>query len=201
MSLIPTLAPEEIDALEPTFLGPTWAKEPDGSWKLPEHTLGWQIAGWCAEYLKAEDGGPWRFTREQLRFLLWWYAVDEAGRFTYRKGVLQRLKGWGKDPLLAVISLVEFVGPSRFLHWGPDGQPVGVPHPQAWVQIAAVSRDQTRNTAKGLWKRVPNVTQTELDEWDELAEDEDSVGQLASALTRASAEPASVTADSVAVAA
>ncbi|WP_254407329.1 terminase [Streptomyces sp. GMY02] len=121
-------------------------REVDGSWILPEHTLGWQIAGWCAEFLKAEDGGPWRFTREQMRFVLWWYAVDENGRFIYRKGVLQRLKGWGKDPLLAVISLVEFVGPSRLSHWGPDGQPVGVPHPQAWVQIAAVSRDQTRNT-------------------------------------------------------
>ncbi|WP_244188684.1 terminase [Streptomyces yokosukanensis] len=44
-----------------------------------------------------------------------------------------------------MISLVEFVGPSRFSHWD-SGQPVGVPHPQAWVQIAAVSRDQTRNT-------------------------------------------------------
>jgi hypothetical protein len=139
------LTSEEIDNLEPSLLGPTWAREPDGSWKLPEHTLGWQIAGWCAEFLKAEDGGPWRFTREQLRFVLWWYAVDENGRFVYRKGVLQRLKGWGKDPLLAVISLVEFVGPSRFSYW-EDGQPVGVPHPQAWVQIAAVSRDQTRNT-------------------------------------------------------
>lgn len=78
--------------------------------------------------------------------MLWWYAVDQAGRFVYRKGVLQRLKGWGKDPLLAVVSLVEFVGPSRFSHFDESGDPVGVPHPQAWVQIAAVSRDQTRNT-------------------------------------------------------
>jgi hypothetical protein len=144
-SRISTLTIEEIEALEPTYLGPTWQKDDDGSWLLPSKTLGWQIAGWCAEYLNAEDGGPWRFTREQLRWLLWWYAVDETGRFVYRKGVLQRLKGWGKDPLLAVVSLVEFVGPSRFSHW-EDGQPVGVPHPQAWVQIAAVSRDQTRNT-------------------------------------------------------
>lgn len=45
-----------------------------------------------------------------------------------------------------MISLVEFVGPSRFSHWGPGGQPVGAPHPQACVQIAVVSRDQTRNT-------------------------------------------------------
>jgi hypothetical protein len=31
-------------------------------------------------------------------------------------GVLQRPKGWGKDPLLAVICMVEFVGPSRFTY-------------------------------------------------------------------------------------
>ncbi|WJN62785.1 terminase large subunit [Streptomyces phage phiScoe2] len=146
MMKAPVMTTEEIEALEPTFLGPTWLTKDDGSWKLPEKTLGWQIAGWCAEYLKAENGGPWKFTREQLRFVLWWYAVDETGRFIYRKGVLQRLKGWGKDPLLAVMCLVEFVGPSRFSHWDANGDPVGVPHPQAWVQIAAVSRDQTRNT-------------------------------------------------------
>jgi hypothetical protein len=142
----PVMTTEEIEALEPEFHGPTWMRNEDGSWLLPERTLGWQIAGWCAEYLNAENGGPWKFTREQLRFVLWWYAMDETGRFVYRKGVLQRLKGWGKDPLLAVICLVEFVGPSRFSHWDAASNPVGVPHPQAWVQIAAVSRDQTRNT-------------------------------------------------------
>ncbi|MGW6404512.1 hypothetical protein [Streptomyces sp. NPDC055134] len=143
---LPPLSAEEVEALDPTFYGPTWNRDEAGAWALPERTLGWQIAGWCAEFLEAEDGGPWRFTHEQFRFVLWWYVVDDNGRFVYRKGVLQRLKGWGKDPLLAVVSLVEFVGPSRFSHLGPDGQPVGVPHPQTWVQIAAVSRDQTRNT-------------------------------------------------------
>jgi hypothetical protein len=79
--------------------------------------------------------------------VLWWYAVDATGRFVYRKGVIQRLKGWGKDPLVAVLCLVELVGPSRFSHFDErTGEPVGVPHPQAWVQVAAVSRDQTRNT-------------------------------------------------------
>jgi hypothetical protein len=38
---------------------------------------------------------------------------------------------------------------------------------------------------KGLWKRVPGVTQTEYEDWIDQAEDEDSVGQLANALTRA----------------
>ncbi|MFF4244314.1 phage portal protein [Streptomyces sp. NPDC001822] len=54
-------------------------------------------------------------------------------------------------------------------------------------------REQLGIPAKGLWKRVPNVTQTELDEWDDLADEEDSVGQLASALNRAT--PERVTAD------
>lgn len=72
--------------------GNTWKVNEDGSWYLPEKTLGWQIAGWCSAYLQSDDGGQWRFTNEQLRFLLWWYAVDDSGKFVYRKGVLQRLK-------------------------------------------------------------------------------------------------------------
>lgn len=64
---------------------------------------------------------------------------------------------WGKDPLLAVISLVELVGPSRptldanghvSVHAAGilKGKPAGKPHPQAWVQITAVSQSQTTNT-------------------------------------------------------
>ncbi|MCM8548833.1 terminase [Streptomyces sp. STCH 565 A] len=151
MATAAPLTPEEIEALEPEYLGPTWQKDAFGRWKLPEFTLGWQIAGWCAEYLDGEGSTdeqrvPWRFTAEQLRFLLWWYAIDKDGEFIYRTGVLQRLKGWGKDPLLAVISLVEFVGPSRFSHWDEDGNPVAKAHPQAWVQVTAVNQEQTTNT-------------------------------------------------------
>lgn len=144
--------PEQIDLLEPHTYGPTWQKTPEGKWHLPERTLGWQIAGWTAKYLRGADGKPWRFTAEQLRFILWWYAVDESGDFIYRKGVLQRLKGWGKDPLVAVMCLVELVGPCRVQRtpfgviWTEDGHPIGEAHPAAWVQVAAVSRDQTRNT-------------------------------------------------------
>lgn len=148
MPAINPLTTEEIDALEPTYLGPTWRRQADGSWLLPTHTLGWQIVGWCAEYLRAKGGGRWKFTPEQIRFVLWWYAVDEDGEFVYRTGVLQRLKGWGKDPLLAVLALVEFAGPSRFSHWDESGNPVGVPHPEAWVQVTAVNQSQTRNTMR-----------------------------------------------------
>jgi phage terminase large subunit-like protein len=80
--------------------------------------------------------------------------VDEHGRFIYRTGVLQRMKGWGKDPLLAVICLVEFVGPSRVKmsafgpEFGQDGHPIGTHCVEAWVQIAAVNQQQTRNTMR-----------------------------------------------------
>ena len=140
---------------EPTCLGPTWAKDAFGRWLLPEHTLGWQIIHWIERNLIAEEGGPFVLTDEQKRFLLWWYAVDERGKFVYRKGILQRIKGWGKDPVAAVLAAVEFVGPARFGGWltkdRPDlglvaGDPFGVEHPRAWIQIAAVSKDQTRNT-------------------------------------------------------
>jgi hypothetical protein len=143
----PTTAHEvDLADLQPEYLGPSWQTDEDGNWKLPRWTLGWEIAGWCSEWLNAVDGdGPWNFTDEQLRLLLWWYAVDETGAFTYRSSVIQRLKGWGKDPFGGVLCLVELLGPSRFAGWA-GGEPVGAPHPNAWVQVAAVSRDQTRNT-------------------------------------------------------
>lgn len=137
--------------LSPFVAGPTWERDSDGRLILPTLTLGWEVIGWVGEYLldprsNVHDPKPWRFTNEQARFILWWYAIDANGRFIYRHGVLQRLKGWGKDPLLAAISLVELCGPSRFSHFDPDGSPVGKPHPAPWVQIAAVSREQTKNT-------------------------------------------------------
>src|SRR5690606_29602561 len=96
-------------------------------------------------------------------FVLWWYAVDSSGRWLYRDGVLQRIKGWGKDPLVATLAATELVGPCRFDPsgrtvrdpWGNE-HPAGVPHPEAWIQIAAVSKDQTRNTMTllpGIWTK------------------------------------------------
>ncbi|WP_432482584.1 terminase [Kineococcus esterisolvens] len=145
MSAAEKLTAEDIEALEPTCIGPTWKRDENG-WHLPAKTLGWEIAGWCTKYLAAEGGGPWKFTMEQLRFVLWWYALDDQGQFAYRTGVLQRMKGWGKDPLLAVLCLVELVGPSRFGGWKKDGSPIGRSHPAAWVQVTAVNQSQTSNT-------------------------------------------------------
>ena len=82
----------------PTRIGPVWQKDEAGDWLLPEHTLGWEILGWVSTRLTNDDGDVWIATPEQARFLLWYYAIDRSGKFRYRKGVLQRLKGWGKRP-------------------------------------------------------------------------------------------------------
>ena len=138
------------------IIGPTWRKRKDGRWYLPELSLGWGVMNWWATYLKQPSGPHAKQafipTLEQARFLLWWYAVDESGRFIYRKGVLRRMKGWGKDPLAAALSLAELCGPVRpviqdgHLVLNEDGQPLGQPAAAPWIQIAAVSQDQTRNT-------------------------------------------------------
>ena len=145
----------------PYHLGPTWERHPtEDRFLLPEdvgyRTLGWQLIGWTAKNL-LHEGEPWRFTLEQMRFLLWMYAIDDQGRFVYRDIVLQRMKGWGKDPLAAVIAAIEFVGPCRLDRWATAedveagdarnvGDPIGVQEMDAWVQIVAVSKDQTKNT-------------------------------------------------------
>lgn len=134
----------------PHIIGPTWAKTVDGGWHLPEFTLGWGVLNWWAEYLKTPGGEyagePFMPTLEQARFALWWYAVDEEGRYVYREGALRRLKGWGKDPFAAALALAELCGPVAFDRFNGSGEPVGKPRHAAWVQIAAVSQDQTKNT-------------------------------------------------------
>jgi hypothetical protein len=173
-----TLGIDELPtAPPPVHFGPTWDVNPDWSegmpkslrYRLPEITLGWQIIAWVegipsmgvAHNLQSDETDafgnhlPFKLTQEQVRFLLWLYAIDERGRFIYREAVLQRLKGWGKDPIASVICAVEFVGPCRFAGWAGDdypfmgvtkGDPIAKGHPRAWVQIAAVSQKQTKNT-------------------------------------------------------
>ena len=131
---------------DPVRIGPTWRTE-GNRWSLPELTLGWDVLGFCGTWMQHEPGKPWRFTDEQARFLLWWYAIDDRGVFVYRDGVLQRLKGWGKDPLGACMCMTEAFGPCRFGGWDGD-RPIAIDVPNAWVQTAAVSLEQTKNTMR-----------------------------------------------------
>lgn len=117
----------------------------------PKHTLAYDIFDWQWAHLRQPDGPnsgePWSYTREQAHFVKWWYAVDDRGRFIYRRGVFRRLKGHGKDPLCATLAVTEFIGPCRFGGWDADGAPVAIPHSAPWVQITATSIEQTKNTS------------------------------------------------------
>ncbi|HEY9416871.1 MAG TPA: hypothetical protein VIQ30_19110, partial [Pseudonocardia sp.] len=124
---------------------------PDG---LPEDhgyfSLGYGVAQWAEQMVAQPDGDeagrPWRWTRSQLNFVVWWYAIDEAGKWLYRRGQIVLPKGAGKSPLVAALGCCELAGPVIFDGWDASGLPVGRPHPSPWVQLAAVSQDQTVNT-------------------------------------------------------
>lgn len=64
----------------------------------------------------------------------------------------------GKDPLAAVLSIVELIGPSQFSHWDQNGEPVGKAHPDAYVQVTAVSEQQTENTRDVFPGLIPQRT-------------------------------------------
>lgn len=127
-------------------------------WKDPGDgrppSLGWELLDWGSRYLPSprDSEKPVRFTDEQALLVVAWFALDpRTGRFLHRRGCSRRSKGWGKSPLEAFKAIAELAGPVRFDGWDANGQPVGRPwgmndDPAAWVQIAAVSEDQTENT-------------------------------------------------------
>lgn len=115
-------------------------------------TLGKQVIGWMVDNLAAPDRSeyePFYPTREQAQFILNFYALDpQSCRRKYRRAVLSRPKGAGKSPLLAAVAAVEALGPVVPAGWDANGWPVGRPWAESrtpWVQLAAVSEDQTRN--------------------------------------------------------
>lgn len=112
-------------------------------------SLGFGVIRWIHAHLLQPDGDaagePYRLTREQVSFILWWYALDANGKFLSRRGVLRRPKGWGKSPFIGALCLAELCGPVRFSHWDGD-KPVGKRHPLPVVVVAGVSETQTDNT-------------------------------------------------------
>lgn len=130
-------------------------------------TLGWGVLDWMASYLPSprDEAQPLILTDEQAEFVLAWYAVDKAGRFVYRRSISERAKGWGKSPLHGAIALAELgagsvndSAPVLFDGWRgsePIGRPWGTKgSARPWVQIAAVSEDQTDNTYSALYEML-----------------------------------------------
>ena len=156
-----TTPPDDLE-WEPVKLGPTWQWSPESGWLLPEASLGWGFLSWTTYWLTGKGGGPWLWTPEQARFLLWYYAVETnmpTGDFLYHSAAFQRLKGHGKDPLASGVSAGSLHAPVMFDHWVGD-RPVGRDDPEAWTQIAAVSQEQTKNTMKLFPSLIPQETRS-----------------------------------------
>lgn len=124
---------------------------PDGT---PPLTLGWEAIMWISKYLKHPNGvragQHFRLVDSQVRFLLWWYAVDEDGRWLFNHGVRRLSKGSGKSPFAGALALTEFCAPVRLKDFDPrrPGGCVGMPVDMPLVQIAATAESQTANTMR-----------------------------------------------------
>lgn len=136
-------------------------------WRGPESagefpTLGYIVADWIEENCAIPDGDtagdPFILPDEQLRFLLWHYRLNpkaKAGEkpsaaFIFRRSQLTRPQKWGKGPFLSAIICAEAEGPVLFDGWDADGEPVGRPWSTPWIQVVAVSEDQTDNVWRSL---------------------------------------------------
>lgn len=130
---------------------------------LTRRSLGWGVLEWCSGHLIQPDGDragdPFEFTDEQVDFIVRFYAVNADGSWRYRRAQLIRPKGWGKTPLVAALSCAEFLGPVVFDGFDEDGYAVGRPQPSPWVQIAAVSQDQTVNTWSLVMAMLQNASE------------------------------------------
>lgn len=129
-------------------------------WEEPECSLGWQIADWGEAYFTVPGGPmfgqPLVLSGWQLRALVDWYAVAAWARkawrpgqpipWLYRRALLRLAKKLGKSPFGGLIVAAEFCGPTVLDGFDAAGEPVGRGHDAPWIQVAAVSEDQTANT-------------------------------------------------------
>lgn len=130
-------------------------------WRGPAYegefpSLGWAMLEWYERFLTIPSGPdygkPLRLTDRQARKIVHWYRIDPvSGRFVHRREADREAKGTGKSPIAAAKAAGELAGPVLFDGWDAAGEPVGCPWPTPWVQVAAVSEDQTENTYAALF--------------------------------------------------
>jgi len=130
-------------------------------------TLGYLALDWMTTYLSRPTvtyHAPFEPTREQAEFLLKWYRLDPiTGERVYRRGVIQRSKGWGKSPFLAAIAAFEALGPCRFAGWDAEGQPVGQPWKNSSGSVVnALSEPAVHRTATDKEGSVEQVAENVL---------------------------------------
>lgn len=113
-------------------------------------SLGFGAIAWAENNLVHHlTGQPWRYTKPQKRFLILYYAVDSRGRWLYRRAIMRRAKGVGKDPFGASLLHVEGHAPVMFAGFDPrTRQPVGTARYSALVQILANSEGQGKDVLR-----------------------------------------------------
>ncbi len=117
-------------------------------------TLGEEAIKWAEHWLIQPNGPrarqPFELTIDQMKFLLWWYALDEEGNWLFNHGARRLAKGSGKSPFAAVLALIEFCAPVRLERFDDrvDGGCIGKPVDMPLVQIAATAESQTANTMR-----------------------------------------------------
>lgn len=110
-------------------------------------SLGFGVIKWVEANLRHHiSGKPWRYTKAQKRFIILWYAVNNDGTWKYRRGVIRRAKGVGKDPFGATLMHAEALGPVVFVGFDPaTRQPVGRSRTTALVQVLGNSEEQGKD--------------------------------------------------------
>jgi hypothetical protein len=117
-------------------------------------SFGHLVADWIEGRCVIPDGWragePYILTPEMREFLDRFYAVDErTGQFVHRRGgQLIRPQKWGKGPFSAAIILAEALAPVvPVLEYGKFKLRKW---PKPWIQVTAVSEDQTVNVFSAL---------------------------------------------------
>jgi phage terminase large subunit-like protein len=127
-------------------------------------TLGWAVLDAIQDLCVIPDGEfagePFLLSDWQQEFVLNFYelkpdAVKDltkpSGAFRYnRGGQIVEPQKLGKGPFAAAMIIVESFGPVLFDGWDADGEPVGRPWATPWIQVTAVSEDQTANVWRSL---------------------------------------------------
>jgi hypothetical protein len=118
-------------------------------------TLGPVVTDWIERHCVIPDGEqmgqPFRLTQEMKDFVDAFYAVDLSTRkFVFgRGGQLIRPQKWGKGPFSAALICAEAAGPVLPVFAG--GELVGGKAWETpWIQVTAVSEDQTDNVFRAL---------------------------------------------------
>lgn len=118
------------------------------AWPGQKCSLGYQLV----PLIEADLGV--RLTDEQSLRIVDYYELDPyTGERVVRRAALRRPKGAGKSPEGGYVGYAELCLPVVPAGWS-DGQPVGMEHPDPWVQFAAVSEDQTDNVLVWLYDRL-----------------------------------------------